>query len=393
MRILVVGAGFTGASAARVLADAGHEVLVVDTRPHIAGNAYDERSPRAGGYVSRYGPHLFHTNSKKVLDFLSRFTNWRPYEHRVRAALTYGGVKPPTVALPITMDTVSHLTGVTIDTPDQMREVLESERIDLGREPANSREMLYTTVGPRITLALFEGYTQKQWGMSLSELDASVVKRIPIRFNNDDRYFTDEYQCMPVAGYTRMFELMLTSKNIRVQLSCPYSDRLAQGFDCVLHTGCIDEFYGHSLGKLGYRSLKFEFRQDGTKFGTDMFSKFDYLTDQENVGTINFPDPDIRYTRITNYNIINGLKSKMPVLCREVPSAEGEPYYPIPTKQFKDLYNDYLTYHQHRLDRRETNVVFCGRLGSFQYLNMDQACAQGMHVANKIIEGDTRVDL
>lgn len=351
---LIVGAGFAGSVCARQLADAGKHVLIIDKRDHIGGNAHDyvnEHSVR----IHKYGPHIFHTNSDKVFEYLSRFTEWRPYEHRVLAA-----VDGKLVPFPINLTTLEMLG-------------LEGERGDDSiTHPANAEEQCLQRVGRKLYELFFEGYTTKMWGRHPRELDASVTARIPVRWDSrDDRYFTDKHQAMPRDGYTAMFERMLDHPGIEVELgSRGHVLVLVERNTPVIWTGPIDEYFGHRFGPLPYRSLRFE---DHQNYGWHWL--------ENGAATINWPDVEKRQTRATSWDHIGGSTELVPNwMTFEFPTDKGEPFYPIPAPENRALYKRYEA-----LADAEPNVTFLGRLGSYQYLNMDQVVGQALMVSERLL--------
>jgi len=350
---LVVGAGFAGSVLAERLASVCRQrVLVVDKRPHIGGNAYD-RYDDAGILVHPYGPHIFHTNSADIFEYLSQFTEWRPYQHRVLASVD-GQLLP----LPINLDTVNRLYGLSL-TSFEMQRWLDSvaerrERIE------TSEDVVVAKVGRDLYLKFFRGYTRKQWGLDPSELDASVTARLPTRVNRDDRYFGDTYQAMPRHGYTRMFEKMLGHPNIKVLLNCDYREIVdLVPWRHMVYSGPIDEFFNHRYGKLPYRSLEFEH----VNLPREQFQP---------VGTVNYPN-DYAYTRISEFKHITGQKAESTSIVYEYPKAEGDPYYPVPRRENAELYRRY----EHDAEQL-TNVTFVGRLATYKYYNMDQVVGQAL---------------
>ena len=367
MDTLVVGAGFAGATTARLLAEAGDRVLVIDKRPHIAGNAYD-RLDDAGVLIHAYGPHIFHTNSEKVFAFLSRFTAWRSYEHRVLAVpdARTGKAYP----LPINRSTINALYGLQLDEAG-VAEFLE--RMREPREPVRtSEDVVLNSVGRDLGEKFFRGYTRKQWGLDLSQLSAGVAARIPTRTNDDDRYFTDRFQAMPAEGYTRMFERLLDHPGIEVRTATAYEDIGAQvDRRRTVFSGPIDAYYGHRFGPLPYRSLRFE---------------HEHLAQCEQfqpVGTVNYPN-DHAYTRITEFKHLTGQTHRGTSIVREYPTAEGDPYYPIPNPANEALFKRYQA-----LADAETEVFFIGRLAQYRYYNMDQVVAAAMALGQRLL--DSRV--
>jgi UDP-galactopyranose mutase len=350
---LVVGAGFAGAVLAERLAtQLGLRVLIVDKRPHIGGNAYD-RHDEHGVLVHPYGPHIFHTNSADIFEYLSNFTAWRPYQHRVLASVD-GQLLP----LPINLDTVNRLYGMSLNS-FEMEQWLASvaEKKDAIR---NSEDVIVNKVGRDLYNKFFRGYTRKQWGLDPSELDASVTARVPTRTNRDDRYFADTFQAMPLHGYTRMFERMLDHPGIKIMLNTDYREIVdLVPWNHMIYTGPIDAFFHFRHGKLPYRSLRFEHRH----VPCERFQQ---------VGTVNYPN-DYGYTRISEFKHITGQAHAGTSIVLEYPQDEGDPYYPVPRPENAALYKRYE-------EDAETlpNVTFVGRLATYKYYNMDQVVAQAL---------------
>jgi UDP-galactopyranose mutase len=357
---LIVGAGFAGAVAAERLARAGARVVLVDRRAHIAGNAYDHYD-EAGILVHRYGPHIFHTNSSKVFDYLSRFTKWRPYEHRVLASVD-GQLLP----IPINLDTINRLYGLRL-TSDEVSAFLAS-RAEKRETLRTSEDVVVSKVGWDLYRKFFRNYTRKQWGLDPSELDASVLARIPTRSDRDDRYFTDSYQFMPLHGFTRLFERMLDHPQISVMLQTDYREvREWLPYREMIYTGPIDEFFGFRYGKLAYRSLEFEHR----------------TLDQEKalpVAVVNYPN-DHAYTRVTEFKHLTGQVHPRTSVVYEYPRADGDPYYPVPRPENAALYRRYEA-----LAAEVPNVHFVGRLATYRYYNMDQVVAQALTLCEKLVQ-------
>ena len=359
--VVVVGAGFSGAVVARELAEQGCEVVVVDKRDHIGGNAHD-RTDAHGVLVHPYGPHIFHTNSQRIFDYLSRFTEWRPYEHRVLAS-----VDGQLVPLPINIDTVNRLYGLSLDEDsiqgyfDQVREPRENIR--------TSEDVVVNAVGRDLYEKFFRGYTRKQWGLDPSELAASVAARIPTRTNRDDRYFTDTFQAMPLDGYTRMFERILEHPRVHVETGVDFfAARQRLQARHLVYTGPIDAFYQHRFGALPYRSLRFE---------------HEHLPDTpryQDVGTVNYPN-DHAYTRITEFRHLTGQTHAGTSIVREYPQAEGDPYYPVPRAENEALFKRYEA-----LALAERDVTFVGRLAQYRYYNMDQCVGAAIKASQYVLE-------
>ncbi|TCV94961.1 UDP-galactopyranose mutase [Luteibacter rhizovicinus] len=360
-RYLVVGAGFAGSVMARELAEAGYRAHVIDRRPHVAGNAFDEHDSN-GILVHRYGPHIFHTNGERIFAYLSRFTEWRPYEHRVR-----GVVDGTSYPFPINRDTLNQLYGLDLD---EAGAAALFERVREPRDPVvTSEDVVLNSVGRDLYEKFFLNYTRKQWGLDPSELKAGVAARIPVRTDTDDRYFTDTFQAMPKDGYTRMFERMLDHPNITVELGVEFDNvRAAEDFDHIVYTGPIDAFFGFRFGHLPYRSLRFE---------------HEYLPDvdqYQETGTINYPN-DHAYTRITEFKHLTGQVHAGTSIVREYPQAEGDPYYPVPRAENEALFKRYEA-----LAKEESNVTFVGRLAQYRYYNMDQVVGAALAAARQLID-------
>ena len=352
---LVVGAGFAGSVIAERLASQHDaQVLVVDRRPHVGGNAYDHLD-EAGVLIHQYGPHIFHTNSDEIVDYLSQFTEWRPYEHKVLAE-----VRGQLVPIPINRTTLNMLFGLDLKTDEEAAAYLAS-RAETVEEIRTSEDVVINAVGRELYELFFQGYTRKQWGIDPSGLDKAVTARIPTRTNTDDRYFGDKHQIMPKHGYTAMFNRMLDHPNIDVLLSTDYKD-IVDEIDAghLVFTGPIDEYFGFRFGKLPYRSLRFEHK----------------IVDQgqyQPVAVVNYPDPQVPYTRITEYKHLTGQSHARTSITYEYPSAEGDPYYPIPRPENQALFKKYEA-----LADSTPGVTFVGRLATYRYYNMDQVVGQAL---------------
>jgi UDP-galactopyranose mutase len=363
---LVVGAGFAGSIAAERLAREGAQrVMVVDRRPHIGGNAYDEHDEH-GILVHRYGPHIFHTNSADVFDYLSRFTAWRAYEHRVLAS-----VEGRLVPMPINLDTVNSLYGLSLTS-------LELEAYYAGvaehiETPRTAEDAVVSRVGRDLYLKFFRNYTRKQWGLDPSELDASVSARVPARINRDDRYFTDTYQAMPLHGYTRMFQRMLDHPRISLVLNSDYRELInIVPHRKVIYTGPIDEYFDSCYGALPYRSLDFRFET----FDTPRFQP---------AAVVNYPN-EHAYTRSTEFKYLTGQEHAKTTVVYEHPTPTGDPYYPVPQPRNAALYQRYK-----KLADATDDVEFIGRLATYRYYNMDQVAAQALVTVRRLL--DPQLDL
>ena len=356
---LIVGAGFAGSVIAERLAnEAGKTVLIVDTRNHIGGNAYDHYDNH-GILVHKYGPHIFHTNSRQVFEYLSQFTEWRPYEHRVLASVD-GQLLP----IPINLNTVNQLYGLNLtsfEVEDFFAKV--AEPMDYIR---TSEDVVVSKVGRELYEKFFRNYTRKQWAMDPSELDKSVIARVPTRTNRDDRYFTDTYQAMPLHGYTRMFEKMLSHPNIKVMLNTDY--REIEGFipyGEMIYTGPIDSYFNYCYGKLPYRSLEFKHETRNVPV-------------HQVAPVVNYPNEHL-YTRCTEFKYLTGQEHQKTSIVYEYPQAEGDPYYPVPRPENAEIYKKYKA-----LADATPGVSFVGRLATYRYYNMDQVVAQALTTYTQI---------
>jgi len=358
--VLVVGAGFAGTVVAERLANAGKRVLVVDRRDHIGGNAYDEKDAH-GVLIHRYGPHIFHTNSPEIIEYLGQFTAWHPYEHRVLASVD-GGLTP----VPINLQTLEDIFHREFD--ESTAEAFISTQREERPRIETSEDVVLSRVGRTVYEKIFLNYTKKQWGRDPSELDATVAGRIPIRFDRDDRYFTDTFQQMPADGYTAMFQRMLSHPCIEVSLGTNYSDVPSGSYRHTVFTGPIDEYFNYRFGRLPYRSLRFEFEHVET---AELLQP---------VATVNYPN-EHEYTRSTEFRHMTGQVADGTTLCREYPQSDGDPYYPIPFGESGELYRRY----EQAAEELAATVTFAGRLGTYKYYNMDQVVAQALVTAKRIL--------
>lgn len=352
--VLVVGAGYAGAVAAEQFASAGKTVLVIDRRNHIGGNAHDHEDSN-GVLIHPYGPHIFHTNSEMIVEYLSRFTAWRSYEHRVLASLSQDLLLP----IPINRTTINKLYNLNLDEKG-IESYLESVR-EVRPVLQTSEDVVLARVGRDLCDKFFRGYTRKQWNKDLSELDASVAARIPVRFNDDDRYFTDSFQKMPLNGYTAMFRNILDHPNIRVETGVDFNDvRDRYRANLTVYTGPVDGYFDHCLGPLPYRSLRFEHKHLANR---QQFQR---------VGTVNYPVSE-DFTRITEFKHLTGQQHTGTSIVTEYSMAEGDPYYPVPTKENAALYKQYEA-----LAAAEKQTIFVGRLAQYRYFNMDQVVGSAL---------------
>ena len=360
---LIVGAGFAGSVLAERLAtQAGKKILIIDTRSHIAGNAYDHYNDD-GILVHKYGPHIFHTNSREVFEYLSQFTDWRTYEHHVLAS-----VDGQQVPIPINLDTINTLYGLKL-TSFELEEFFKSVA-----EPKEyirtSEDVVVSKVGRELYEKFFRNYTRKQWDIDPSELDKSVTARVPTRTNRDGRYFTDTYQAMPLHGYTRMFEKMLSHPNIKIMLNTDYRE-IAEiiPYREMIYTGPVDLFFDYRYGKLPYRSLEFKHETLNKPL-------------HQPVAVVNYPNQQL-YTRVTEFKYLTGQEHPKTSVVYEYPRAEGDPYYPVPRPENAELYKKYKD-----LADATPGVHFVGRLATYKYYNMDQVVAQALTVYNKLREAE-----
>ena len=365
--------GFSGAVVARELAEAGYLVQVLESRPHVAGNCHTERDPETGVMVHKYGPHIFHTDNEEVWAYLNRYTRFMPYTNRVKTT-TQGQV----FSLPINLHTINQFFGKTFS-PDEARAFIES-RADLSIEdPQTFEEQALRFVGPELYEAFFKGYTQKQWGCHPSELPASILKRLPLRFTYDDNYFFHKYQGMPEHGYTAIVEQILDHPSIDVRLGTPFQREDAGAFDHVFYTGPIDGWFNYESGRLGYRTLDFrQVRGEG---------------DYQGCAVMNYGDESVPYTRIAEHKYFSPWEEHDKTLCFEEYSRACEagdiPYYPIRLTQEQAMLRDYV-----QKARSERGVSFIGRLGTYRYLDMDVTIAEALDAARRFLtlrEQDERI--
>ena len=360
---VIVGAGFAGAvMAERLAAGSGKHVLVIDRRPHIGGNAYDELD-EIGQLYHKYGPHIFHTNSADIFEYLSRFSDCRPYEHRVLAS-----VDNKLVPIPINRTTINQLYKLNLET-DAAAKVWLSSRAEPVQTVKTSKDVVISAIGRELYEKIFRGYTRKQWGLDPSQLDKSVTARVPTRTNTDDRYFTDQFQAIPADGYTKMFERMLDHPDIDVLLGTQFIDaREAYPHSRLVYTGPVDEYFGYCHGALPYRPLRFEH---------EVLNQEQFQT----VATVNYPDEATSHSRITEYKHFTGDIGPQTSITTEYPAADGYPYYPIPRDENQQLYKRYEA-----LADAESDTIFIGRLATYRYYNMDQVVGQALATWCKTIE-------
>jgi len=362
--LLIVGAGLSGCTLAERFATAGHMITIIEKRDHIAGNCYDYRDEN-GILMNRYGAHLFHTNNKRVEEYVKRFSEWIPWKHTV-----VGRIGEHLFPIPVNIDTVNTLLGLSIQTEAEMKEWLAAQSVaPPSGTPANSEEVALQRVGPELYELIFKAYTYKQWAKWPTELDASVLERIPVRTNHDPFYFSDEFQALPAAGYTAFIANMIRSPRITVQLNTEYHPTMRYDYDAVFFTGPIDQFYAEAgFPKLEYRSIRFEIE----RLEVDQF--------QES-SVVNYPSATEPFTRIVEYkHFLNQQVPGKTTIVREFTTAEGDPYYPVPTKANQEVYRRYQA-----LALKEKDVYFVGRLANYKYYNMDGAISAALLTADDFI--------
>ena len=364
MRFGIAGAGFSGAVIARQLADAGHDAVVFETRDHVAGNCHTERDAETGVMVHRYGPHIFHTGDERVWDYVNRFARMEPYAHRVRT--TVGG---RVYSLPVNLMTINQLFGTALG-PDEARGFIAEQADASIGEPRNFEEQALKFMGRDLYEAFFLGYTRKQWGLEPTEIPASVLKRLPLRFSYEDSYFNHPHQAIPRDGYTALVEAVLDHPRIQVRLSTPYTEADRADFDHSVWSGPLDAWFGYAHGRLGYRTLDFEeIRADGDQLGC---------------AVMNFGDLEVPHTRIAEHKHFAPWEEHEGTVCfRETSrlAEEGDtPYYPIRLADDKSLLRDYVD-----AARAEQGVTFVGRLGTYRYLDMDVTIGEALAAADGIL--------
>ncbi|WP_319568280.1 UDP-galactopyranose mutase [Cohaesibacter marisflavi] len=365
LRICIVGAGFSGAVIARELADKGYRTLVIDERSHSAGNCHTERDAETGVMVHKYGPHIFHTADEKVWAYINRFGEMMPYVNRVKAT-----VKGKVYSLPINLHTINQFFGKAMS-PDEAKAFIVSQARSDIEEPQSFEEQGMKFVGEDLYKAFFDGYTRKQWGVEPSTLPASILKRLPLRFNYDDNYFNHPYQGMPKDGYSKIVDGILAHDNIEVRLDCSY-ESLEEDFDHVFYTGPLDRYFGYDIGRLSYRTLDFEpIHAEGDFQGT---------------AVMNYPDPEVPFTRISEHKHFAPWEAETfekTIAFKEFSRSCGEndiPYYPIRRLDDKQLLEAY-----EERAANEDGVTFVGRLGTYQYLDMDVTIGRALTVAEEFL--------
>lgn len=359
-KILLVGAGLSGAVIGRRLAEDGYQVTIIDGRNHVGGNCHTERDGDTGVMVHVYGPHIFHTDDAEVWDYVNRFTTFQPYKNRVKTT-SQGQV----FSLPINLHTINQFYGKTMR-PDEARAFIEDQADLTITDPQTFEDQALRFVGPDLYKAFFKGYTEKQWGCSPTELPASILKRLPVRFNYDDNYFFHRFQGMPENGYTPMIEAILDHPAIDVHLETWFDPDMSARYDHVFWSGPLDGYFGYRLGRLGYRTLDFE--------------RFEYNGDYQGCAVMNYGDADVPWTRITEHKHFSPWESHDGSVCYREFSRAAEPddipYYPIRLVEEKAMLDEYTD-----LARAATGVTFVGRLGTYRYLDMDVTIREAMDTA------------
>jgi UDP-galactopyranose mutase len=378
MRFLIVGAGFSGIVAAHRLSHAGHTCVLVDRRPHLAGNAHDSHD-KAGVLIHNYGPHYFRTNSQRIVDYLSAFTGWHPVDYSIQS-FTEGKFWP----FPINLNTFEELIGKPATTAD-FEAYLATHRHDIP-DPKNSEEVILSQVGSRLYELFFEGYTLKQWKRHPRDLDPSVCGRIPIRTNRDDRYLSETFQALPDKGYTRLLENILAdSPNTTLHLNTDFHEaREKFPHDHLIFTGAIDEYFGRKYGPLPYRSLRFEHESftAAELVARETISKKPGFW--QPAMQVNYPGKDVPFTRIVEIKHATGQNIGATSIVREFPDdwdVSKEPYYPVPAPDATAAYRKYAA-----LAGAETNTTFIGRLATYRYYNMDQVTGMALAASEKLIQ-------
>ncbi|MDP9001651.1 MAG: UDP-galactopyranose mutase [Myxococcota bacterium] len=356
---LIVGAGFAGSVLAeRLASQLGKKVLLCDKRAHIGGNAFDYFD-EAGVLVHKYGPHIFHTAAPRIFRYLSQFTRWRAYQHKVLAHVD-GKLLP----FPINVDTVNGLYGTNMSAAE-VEAFFARVAVPIKR-PRTSEDVVVSKIGRELYEKFFRKYTRKQWGLDPSQLDAAVASRVPARVNHDDRYFTDQYQAMPLGGYTKMFENMLDHPNISMCLNADYADLVSEvRYREMIYTGPVDAFFDYRFGKLPYRSIDF-------KFETHDCEVF------QPGAVVNYPN-EHAFTRITEFKYLTGQQHRHTTVVYEYPTDAGDPYYPVPRPENAELYRRYKD-----LADKTPNVRFVGRLATYKYYNMDQVVGQALALFDQL---------
>lgn len=370
MSCLIIGCGLSGAVIAeRISSILNLQVIIIEKRDHIGGNCYDYIDQETGILLNKYGAHLFHTNNKQVWDYINQFDKWIRWEHKVIAY-----IDDKFVSIPVNITTINQLCNENIQTDKEMQIWLEKNQLKYDRI-TNSEEMAKSRIGEILYNKLIKDYTYKQWNKYPSELDKSVLERIPIYNNFDTRYFQDKYQALPHKGYTHFFEKLLNHKNIKIILNTDFieykkNNDLKQ-FKFIIFTGPIDVYFNqYNLNKLEYRSIDFNIQ---------IIKDMNYF--QPN-SVVNYPSSEYPYTRIVEYKHFLNQKSKDTIIVSETTNDSGEPYYPIPNKKNLELYEKYKILAK---EEEKNNVYFIGRLANYKYFNMDQAILNSLDFFDNVI--------
>lgn len=365
MNFAIVGAGFTGAVLAHELAKAGHRIHVFESRGHIAGNCYSERDNKTGIMLHKYGPHIFHTDNEEVWNFVNQFSEFMPYTNRVKAT-----AKGRVFSLPINLHTINQFFNETLN-PGEAKAFIQSLADNTIEEPKTFEEQALKFVGKDLYEAFFKGYTIKQWGVSPTALPASILKRLPVRFNYDDNYFNHKFQGIPKEGYTPIVEALLSNGNVKTYLNTPFESNQAKEFDHVFYTGPIDAWFNYESGRLGYRTLDFE--------------REDYLGDFQGCAVMNYVDQDVPFTRISEHKHFAPWESHEQTVIFKEYSRECKkndiPYYPIRLVAEKALLNTYIDRAQ-----AQSGVSFLGRLGTYRYIDMDVTIGEALLAGKRVLE-------
>lgn len=365
-KILCVGAGFSCAVIARELAEAGHQMTVIEQRQHIAGNCHTERDAQTNIMLHVYGPHIFHTEHEHVWQYINRFGEFKPFINRVKAV---SGNQ--VYSLPINLHTINQFFGQTFN-PNEAKKWIESQADLSIEEPQSFEEQALRFIGKDLYHAFFYGYTKKQWGIEPSQLPASILKRLPVRFNYDDNYFNHPYQGMPIDGYTKIVENILNHQNIMVHINTPFNDNMKNEYDHIIWSGTIDGYFKEVYGKLAYRTLDF---------------KKVVVEDDDFQGNavINYCDESIPYTRISEHKYFSYWEKHRGSVCYYEYSRACEnqdiPYYPVRLVDDKKRLEQYLA-----LAQQEANITFVGRLGTYRYLDMDITIKEALETAQTMIQ-------
>lgn len=365
MNFLIVGAGFTGAVIGRELAEAGHHVNIIDQRSHIAGNCFTKRDEQTNVMEHVYGPHIFHTSDEEVWEYINKHGAFMPYINRVKT--TY---QNQVYSLPINLHTINQFYKKSFN-PTQAKEWISSIADQSIGEPQNFEQQALKFVGKDLYEAFFKGYTKKQWGCDPTELPASILKRLPVRFNYDDNYFSHKYQGIPKDGYTPIVESIVTHEQIEIQLNTSFNKKLLEQYDHVIWTGQLDQWFEYSEGRLGYRTLDFE--------------KYIVEGDFQGTAVMNYGDETVPYTRISEHKYFTSWEThKKTIYFKEFSRACGEkdiPYYPIRMVNDKELLEKYII-----LAQQESKVTFAGRLGTYRYMDMDVTIKEALNLVNFLLD-------